>query len=395
VNNLTQSKLNILVIHNYYQISGGEDTVVANEKSMLEHYGHKVILYTKSNLDINQKSLLGKISLGIKSIYNAEVYRDIQELILKEQIQIVHVHNTLSLISPSVYYAACDLGIPVFQTVHNYRLFCVNALLYRDQHICEECISGGLFHAFQHKCYHQSRLQTLLCILILKIHRFRNIYQKINYICLTEFNRQKFIEALGKHVNINHIFVKPNFIQDQFPDLPAKEFHTACDEYFLFVGRLDSSKGVIELINAWPDHAISLIICGTGPEEENIRATLKKTNQNNIMLLGKQPHDHVLQYLYHAKALIFSSQWYEGFPMILVESMMCGTPVICHNIGNAADIIRQISPETVIDITRDLPKVITAFQKEKYTVPYRNFYLQNYTEEKNHHDLMQIYNLQE
>lgn len=174
-------KHNILIVHNYYQIPGGEDTVVANEKKLLEENGHKVVLYSRNNYELKEMSTLQKVMLLFTTVFNPRTYRDIKHLIKTERIDIIHVHNTLNLISPAVYYAARAMKVPVVQTVHNFRLLCPGATFYRDGHICEDCVLKGLM------CPVNSRLQTLACVISTKIHRMTGIYGKINYICLTEF----------------------------------------------------------------------------------------------------------------------------------------------------------------------------------------------------------------
>ena len=98
-------KYNVLMAHNYYQVPGGEDTVFHNEVNMLEKNGHKVIKYTRHNDEIKE-GILNKLKLGINTIFSLKTYKEIKNIIEKNNIDIVHVHNTLPLISPSIYYAA-------------------------------------------------------------------------------------------------------------------------------------------------------------------------------------------------------------------------------------------------------------------------------------------------
>lgn len=210
-------KKHILMVHNYYQISGGEDTVVSNEKRMLEEHGHEVTLYTRDNSEINKLSKIEKLCLSFTTVFNIRTYREVKRLIKKEHIDIVHVHNTLNLISPSVYYAALSCKVPVVQTVHNFRLLCPGATFYRDGHICEDCVEKGLWCAVKHRCYRESRLQTIACVINTKVHRMTGVYRKINYICLTEFNKEKLLllNSRGKRIiNPKKVFVKPNFTFD-------------------------------------------------------------------------------------------------------------------------------------------------------------------------------------
>ena len=202
-------KQKILMVHNYYQIPGGEDTVVANEKRLLEEHGHEVVLYTRHNNELKNMSKLQKLGLPFTTIFNPRTYRDIKRIIKEEKIEIVHVHNTLNLISSAVYYAAVKCGVPVVQTIHNFRLLCPGATFYRDGHICEDCVSKGLKCAVKHKCYRNSRAQTLICVISTWIHRHTGILGKINYIALTEFNKEKLLQL--KYIKSERVFVKPNF----------------------------------------------------------------------------------------------------------------------------------------------------------------------------------------
>jgi hypothetical protein len=208
-------KQTVLVVHNYYQVPGGEDTVVANEMKLLQEHGHKVILYTRDNSELKTMSKFSKMLLPFTTIFNPRTYREIKKFIKKEKIEIVHVHNTLNLISPSVYYAALRCKVPVVQTIHNFRLLCPGATFYRDGHICEDCVSKGMRCAVQHRCYRNSRLQTLACVINTKFHRMTGIYRKINYICLTEFNKEKLLQlnrpGNRKVITPEKVFIKPNF----------------------------------------------------------------------------------------------------------------------------------------------------------------------------------------
>ena len=216
-----EKKQNVLIVHNYYQIPGGEDTVVANEKKMLEKHGHKVILYSRNNAELKQMSKLQKIFLPITTVFNPRTYKDIKKLIREENIEVVHVHNTLNLVSPAVYYAARRMKVPVIQTIHNFRLLCPGATFYRDGHICEDCVEKGLICAVKHGCYRESKIQTLACVLSTMFHRLTRIYGKINYICLTDFNKEKLLEL--KQIKPERVFVKPNFVECKNEYVPEKD----------------------------------------------------------------------------------------------------------------------------------------------------------------------------
>ena len=334
---MEEKKETVLIVHNYYQIPGGEDTVVTNEKDLLEKYGHKVILYSRDNNELKSMRKLRKILLPLTTIFNIRTYREIKRIIKREEIDIVHVHNTLNLISPSVYYAAKNMKVPIVQTVHNFRLLCPGATFFRNGHICEECIEKGLRCALKHKCYRGSRLQTLVCVLSTKFHRMTGIYKKINYICLTEFNKKKLLEL--NQIREKNVFVKPNFAFE----FANKDLNKERDEQFVFVGRIDKLKGIEILLNAWKilgKNAPKLIICGAGPMEEWCRRYIHK-NKLNIKMLGYVTNREAHEIIKNSKALILPTQWYEGFPMTIVEAFSVGTPVLCSDIGNVGSIVKN------------------------------------------------------
>lgn len=328
----------ILIIHNYYQIPGGEDSVVSNEMKMLQDHGNKVLLYTRNNLELKTMSFFRKMMLPFSTIFNFHTYRDIKRIIKKEKIDVVHVHNTLNLISPSVYYAAVSCNVPIVQTVHNFRLLCPGATFYRDNHICEDCVKRGLGCAIKHRCYRGSRLQTLACVISTIFHRTIGIYGKINYICLTEFNRNKLLTM--KQIKPNRVFVKPNFVKETGEDIISEDER---EDYYIFAGRLDKLKGIDVLLKAWKEMGNTspkLIICGVGPMEKWCKKFVA-ANNINAEFLGFVENCEVRKLVARGKALILPTQWYEGFPMSLVEAFSVGTPVICSELGNVGSIVEE------------------------------------------------------
>ena len=400
--------LNILVVHNYYRIPGGEDTVVANEVSLLREHGHKVVLYTRSNNELSflkGVAKLRKLLLPIITIYNPRTSRDIKKIIKEEKIDVVHVHNTLNLISPSVYYAAIKSGVKVVQTIHNFRLLCPAATFYREKEggkdcgICEDCVKKGLSCAVCHKCYRGSFAETLCCVILLIVHRFTGIYKKINYICLTEFNKQKLLESAkifgfdsekekSSAAEGKRIFVKPNFADSQCVG-------TGNEGYFLFAGRLDKLKGIDFLLKAWKEDMPQLRVCGTGPLDKWCRDYLTDNPKSNVELLGFVNHDEVMNLMKNAAGVILPTRWYEGFPMTIVESYSVGTPVVASNLGNAGALVTDnvTGYRFAMDDEKSLKSAINAVvsgsdRLRKSTI---NEFVEKYTADKNYEQLTEIY----
>ena len=280
---MAERKQKILIVHNYYQIPGGEDTVVANEKKLLEKHGHEVILYTRHNSELKTLSKVQKLLLPISTIFNIQTYKEVKKIIQDEKIEIVHVHNTLNLVSTSVYYAALSCHMPIVQTVHNFRLVCPGATFFRDGHVCEECLDKGLVCAVKHKCYRGSRVQTFACVVSTWIHRFIGTYKKLNYICLTEFNKEKLLNL--KQIREERIFIKPNFVEEAREIVPYEKRKNQ----FVYVGRLEEIKGIDVLLEAWKlmgEDAPELLMCGRGPLEDWTKKYIESNHLTNVKLFG-------------------------------------------------------------------------------------------------------------
>jgi len=423
----------VLFIHNEYQIRGGEDTVVDNEVALLRAHGHEVIEYRRSNLEYKDAGKLGMFSVAKNTIFNRKVYKEILALIREKHVDVVHVHNTFNVISPSVYYAAKKAGVPVVQTIHNFRFFCINALMYRDGKPCELCANRALKPGIQHKCYHDSKLQSMLCAYTLWHHRRKGIYSYPKYIALTDFGKEKFCQAMKDYVKPEQVTVLPNFVADEreeaeklLQDLPTKDsaeqksvgekienWHLKRNEYYVCVSRLDATKGVKLLVEQWPaGEKYPLVICGDGPLREELTAYISERGylpgeNKHIWLLGNVPHDQALAYIKGAKALIFPSLLYEGFPMTIAEAAMLGTPVIANDIGNGAALVRQMSPDTVIRLADGFTQTANETEgatkstsildrdlKSEYGDIYRKWYEEHITADAHYDALMRIYDNQ-
>lgn len=383
---MEQKKYHVLIVHNKYQIQGGEDTVVKNDVSMLRKHGHDVFLYERDNTELNSFSLLKKLFLPFSFIYSFKTVKDIKRIIRDNQIDLVHVHNTLLLVSPSVYYVCKQQKIPVVQTIHNFRFICPNALLYRDGHICEDCINRGLYCAITHNCYRGNKLQTLACVVSMWIHRKTGINAYLNFICLTDFNKDKLLSL--RSIDENKVYIKPNY------SLKTTYKDTSILNQFLYVGRLDKTKGINFLIESWKvmgKGAPKLLVFGDGPELEWCNQQI--TNYNlPIIMMGQMPHNIIIEEMKKSKALLLPTQWFEGFPMVIVEAYSVGLPVLASNIGNTGNLVLdgktgwKFSPHDMNDFIRILKKNLP----NRRTI--WEYFNELYTEDVNYLIMMEIYN---
>lgn len=381
-------KKKVLMVHNFYQIGGGEHTVFKNEVDLLRQHGHEVIEYTRNNNELKQNKLK-LVLLPFTTIWSWKTYNDIRRIIRDNHIDIVHCHNTFPLISPSVYYAARSMKVPVIQTVHNFRLLCPNGSFFCDGKICEKCNETGSFRsAVQNNCYRNSKIQTLVLVAMLKFHRWIGTYQKISHIFLTKFNREKFSKLID--VNSEQVFIKPNFVKESncFVNTVAKKT-------FVYAGRLEVNKGILSLIEMWKTlpEDFALHIFGGGTMEEHIKKEIK--SNKNISFFGFKPQKEVFEDYRNAVAAIIPSEGYETFGMGIPECFSMKLPVICTDIGNPGEMVKESKGGLVYPIG-DLSKFQAVVKemiemRQVYSENAYQYYLNNLTDEKNYKELVEIY----
>ena len=329
------SRMKILLVHNSYQQRGGEDEVFANERDLLQSADHEVVEYVRSNDEIHDYSIWNNATLSLRTVWAWDSARDLQELLKREKPLLAHFHNTFPLISPSAYSACQEAGVPVVQTLHNYRLLCPAATFFRDGHACEECLGRFLpWPGIVHACYRKSRGATTVSAAMLTINRFLNTWtDKVNiYVALTQFARQKFIEG---GLPGDRILVKPNFVR------PNSDVSSGKGDYAVYLGRLSSEKGIFSLLEAWErvGKKVPLRIIGDGPLRSAIITFIERREIKNVMLLGVLAHEEAIEVLKLARFMVFPSQWYETFGMTIAESFACGVPVIASRMGVMEEIV--------------------------------------------------------
>jgi glycosyltransferase involved in cell wall biosynthesis len=328
--------MKILLIHNFYREPGGEDIVFEQERRLLERNGHHVITYTRSNDEAENSTLMDRLHLLKTIVWASDSRKDIENILLQERPDLVHIHNTFMMISPSIFDAIENAKVPCIQTVHNYRLMCPAAYLFRDGMCCEECITGGLMSGIYHGCYRNSRSHTAAVATMLKVHRMRGTWRDkvTGFIALTQFGRQKLIDV---GVAPDKIHVKPNSV-----DVVASE-REGHGEYALFVGRISPEKGVATLLKAWElmSARVPLKIVGDGPELTKLKALVPAEGLGTIEFLGRLDRTRAGELMRKARFLVVPSIWYEGFPLVIAEAFASGVPVLASRLGALEELVSE------------------------------------------------------
>jgi glycosyltransferase involved in cell wall biosynthesis len=323
--------MKILVCHNFYQQAGGEDRVFADECRLFENRGHEVLRYTRHNDELRAATT---INAATTAVWSRQTYAELSEVIRRHRPQVVHFHNTFPLISPAGYYAARAAGVPVVQTLHNYRLVCPNAMLFRSGRVCEDCLGRSVaWPGVLHRCYRGSRGASATVATMLALHRAAGTWrnQVDVYIALTEFSRAKF---LAGGLPDTKFVVKPHFLlEDPGPGRGQ-------GGYALYVGRLSPEKGIRTLLTTWRTQPglPPLRVVGDGPLAGEVR---QAASEGILEWLGWVSRPEARALMAEAACLVFPSEWYETFGLVVIEALAAGTPVVLSEGGAAAELVNH------------------------------------------------------
>jgi glycosyltransferase involved in cell wall biosynthesis len=324
--------LKILTIHNRYKYRGGEDESRESEDELLSARGHEVRTIVFDNSRIGARNAL---RVGLQAAWSHSSYLRVGNYIDAWRPDILDVHNFFPLASPSVYYAARKRGVPVVQTLHNYRIICPGATFYRDGSVCEDCTSHYFpWPGVLHRCYRGSAFQTGAVALMAAVHKSMRTWTRMVslFFVLSEFEKSKFVENGFPESRMR---IKPNFVVD--PGQPGTG-----GEEFLFVGRLAPEKGIhtlLQAISCTRSSNARFQIIGDGPLAPMVIDAASRDSRINYR--GRLPLSDVMRIMGSVRAVLVPSEWYETFGRVAAEALSVGTPVICTDLGAVAEIIED------------------------------------------------------
>jgi glycosyltransferase involved in cell wall biosynthesis len=381
--------MRILVAHNRYQTGGGEDAVVRDEIELLRSHGHSVELLEQDNDAI--QGLCGKMIAAASAFYSARSRRRMNHAIRDFRPEIVHVHNWFPMLSPSIILEADSSEIPTVQTLHNFRMICANALLYRDGSRCTDC-AGKAFpvDGIVHGCYRGSRAGSAIVTAAYAIHRLAHTWDAVDlFIAVSNFQREVLV---GGGLPGEKVVVKPNFAGSGTWKADGKR-----EDFALFAGRLSSEKGIKTLLSAWNTGRmpLRLRIIGDGPMADEVR--LCAAANSDVEYLGQQPPDTVYREMAKAKFLVFPSEWFEGFSRAVVEALAQGTPILAADLGAVRELVEngvtgyRFSPGDADALAAGALRFSDGEDYERMRSNCRNLFLSKYTAEINYTLLKEIY----
>lgn len=325
------ASLRVLLVHNRYRSDtpSGENRVVEEEAEQLRQLGHDVVEFTRDSDDLTASASRRALA-AVGPVYSVPGVHQFRRVLREREPDIVHVHNVYPLISPWVVRTSHHAGIPVVQTVHNYRHLCVRGTHFRDGAPCQDCLGRRLgWPGVLHSCYRDSRAQSTAMVVGQASHRetWRSVERLLP---VSSFVARQLVRG---GFDAARITVRHQGIEDAGPPV-------AGGAGVVFVGRLDVEKGVPDLLQAWQrldDAGSTLTIIGDGP----LRAAVERVaaGLSSVRVLGKLTPDAVRAEVRRSAIVVVPSRWFEGLPRVVVEAFMLGKPVLGADLGSLSDLI--------------------------------------------------------
>lgn len=328
--------LRVLVVHNRYRSEqpSGENNVVDQEVALLADAGHEVAQFERRSDDIASMSLLGKASVPLRVPWNRAVRAELAARLRAHPPDVVHVHNTFPLLSPSVVAACADAGVPAVATLHNYTMACAPGTLYRDGQVCTDCVGSSPLPAVRHGCYRGSRLATVPIAVSLAANRERWWSGITRFFCISQAQRRILVRA---GMPQERLVVKHNFVAD------AGVRRTSPGEHVLYLGRMTEEKGVRLLMAAWDELTaagglgVPLVLAGTGPMQDEVARWA--AGHADVRYTGLLSRPQCRDLTARSVAVVAPSSWLEAFGLIVVEAMAAGVPAVASAHGAFVELV--------------------------------------------------------
>ncbi len=381
--------MRILIGHNRYQWHGGEDAVVSAEVALLRSYGHEVVEFIVDNETLIQSFKRNPFHAVFNFFWSTPSYQRLSHVLEEFKPDVAHFHNIYFVLTPSVYAACRRKSVAVVQSLHNFRMFCANGLMFRDGHLCRDCLVGSPLSGIRHRCYKNSRFASMVVTALTGWHRMRHTFDRhVDYfITATAFTRSQYVQA---GLDVKQICIKPNVY---YPDV---DYQVPEGKYALYVGRLSDEKGVMGMLNAFKKIThIPLTIVGDGPLRPQVQQALQDPQLDHVRWLGRLDDDALKQAMRGAKMLIVPSTCYENFPRVVVEGYAFGLPIVAFAQGSFNDIVSpQVGVLVKSGAWEDFPAAVdmcwqfTAQQHQQV----RHVYERDFSPMANYQQMINIYN---
>lgn len=336
--------MKILSLNNYHYLRGGSERYFLDQKSLLEARGHEVTTFSTRSEANEQLSPGSHLVEAIDTerpratdvarfLYSRRNGRELRQMLAAYDPGVAHLHIYYGQLTAAILDALKKAGVPIVQTLHEYRLFCPVSTFYRDNHICVDCVGNRFWRAAVNRCNRNSLARSLLSAAETYVSHFAGAARAIDrFIAVSDYQRLKLVEAgvpAGKIRTIHN-----------FKDVSQITPAVGQGRHFLYFGRLERLKGLFTLLDAAAElPEVPLIIAGDGSARTELERVTESRGLDHVSFVGFQSGDALDELIRDSICTVLPSEWWETFGLTTLESFACGRPVIASRIGGIPEVI--------------------------------------------------------
>jgi len=322
--------MNIIQVNNWCRGRGGIEAVVEETTRLLKSRGMDVAVLGRDSRNL-AIGLHGRAHAFLSGIYSFSAKDSMRDLIQSERPDIVHIHHIYPFISTSVIAECKRLNLPVVMTLHSYFMTCPCYFHLRKGKICEMCLGGKEYWCVLNNC-RNNYLESLGYAIRNAMARKFNLFRKniTLFIALTKFAKTRLVNIGFPE---SQIVTLSNMIS-----ISENSDKRSLGEYIAYAGRISPEKGIDTLIAAaqyLPQTRVRLAgDCSNLPK-------YIKYKPDNADFVGFLNKEQLMAFYRNARFLVVPSKWFEMFPLVIIEAMSFGLPVIASKIGGLPELVEE------------------------------------------------------
>jgi glycosyltransferase involved in cell wall biosynthesis len=279
-------------------------------------------------------TVVGRVRGVARMINSTSASRGMAAVLDDFRPDVVHLHNIYHQLSPSVLRPVGRRNLPAVMTLHDYKLACPSYQFLDHGNLCQACLGGHFQNAIRRRCKDDSLGASVVVATELFMHTRTGAYAPVRlFICPSRFLAGR-MKAAG--VFPERLRQVPHFV-----DTTGMAVKDSAGGDILIAGRLSREKGVDVAIRAVGllDGAM-LDVAGTGPDEERLRSLADEVAPGRVRFHGLRSKEEVQVLMRAAAVAAVPSLWYENQPMVVLEALAAGVPVVGSALGGLPELIK-------------------------------------------------------
>lgn len=337
-------KPSVLAVNNYHHVRGGADRCYLELNRLLAAKGHAVACLSTAHpqneacpgphefvepIDLRTP---GPLDL-VRFCHSRRAARAARALVESARPSLAHLHIYYGQLTTSIFAPLREAGIPIVQSLHEFKLVCAVSSLLSNGTPCEACAGRHFWKAAAKRCNRRSLPRSLVSATEAYYSRARGAAEHVDhFLAVSDFVRDKVIQhGLPAHkVTTVHNFV----------DVEGLEPATGEGEHVLYLGRIERTKGVFTLARAAERlSGLPVLFAGDGEDRAELERTVSERGLEHVRVLGFRAGEELRDLVRRALCVVVPSECHETFGLSALEAMALARPVVASRIGGLPELV--------------------------------------------------------